>query len=47
MAAALLFGLGVFLFMGVISFIRQGLKLGALVIFILSALAFTAGALYL
>lgn len=47
MAAMLLFGLGVFLFMGVISFIRQGIKFGALVLFLLSALAFTAGALYL
>ncbi|GAA3976833.1 hypothetical protein GCM10023085_69060 [Actinomadura viridis] len=43
----LLFALGVFLLMGVISFIRQGLKMAAVVVFVLMALAFTAGALRL
>ncbi|HEX2314253.1 MAG TPA: hypothetical protein VHJ17_10980 [Thermomonospora sp.] len=42
-----LFGLAVFLLMGVISFVRQGLKVGALVLLVLTALAFTAGALRL
>jgi hypothetical protein len=43
----LLFGLAVFLLMGVISFIRQGLKVGAAIVFVLMVLAFTAGALTL
>ncbi|WP_175596298.1 hypothetical protein [Thermomonospora catenispora] len=42
-----LFGLGVFLLTGVISFLRQGLKAGALLLLMLTALAFTAGALWL
>ncbi|XVQ13843.1 hypothetical protein ACQP1W_15275 [Spirillospora sp. CA-255316] len=45
--SVLLFGLAVFLLMGVISFIRQGLKIAAVVVFVLMALAFTAGALRL
>jgi hypothetical protein len=43
----LLFGLAVFLLMGVISFIRQGLKIAAVVVFALMIVAFTAGALNL
>ncbi|REE99734.1 hypothetical protein [Thermomonospora umbrina] len=42
-----MFGVGVFLLMGVISFIKQGIKFGALVLLVLTALAFTAGALRL
>jgi hypothetical protein len=43
----LLFGLAVFLLMGVISFIRQGLKVGAVIVGILMVLAFAAGVLNL
>ncbi|MFD0855339.1 hypothetical protein ACFQ07_24070 [Actinomadura adrarensis] len=43
----LLFGLAVFLLMGVISFIRQGLKIGALIVGVLMVLAFAAGVLNL
>ncbi|MBA9006466.1 MULTISPECIES: hypothetical protein [Thermomonospora] len=42
-----LFGLAVFFLMGVISFVRQGIKVGALILLALTALAFTAGALRL
>jgi hypothetical protein len=42
-----LFGLAVFLLMGVISFIKQGIKFGALILLVLTVLAFTAGALRL
>ena len=43
----LLFGVAVFLLMGVISFIRQGLKVAAGVVFVLMVLAFIAGAMHL
>ncbi|MEW2356620.1 MULTISPECIES: hypothetical protein [Thermomonosporaceae] len=43
----LLFGLAVFLLMGVISFIKQGLKIAAVVVFVLMALAFAAGVMNL
>ncbi|SEF52540.1 hypothetical protein SAMN04489712_101310 [Thermomonospora echinospora] len=42
-----LFGLALFLLTGVISFLRQGLKVGALILLVLTALAVTAGALRL
>ncbi|MBX6769562.1 MAG: hypothetical protein IRY90_20840 [Actinomadura rubrobrunea] len=42
-----LFGLAVFLLMGVISFLRQGLKIAAAAVFVLMALSATAGVLYL
>jgi hypothetical protein len=42
-----LLGLAVFLLMGVISFVKQGIKFGALILLALTALAFTAGALRL
>jgi hypothetical protein len=42
-----LFGLAIFLLMGVISFVRQGIKFGALILLVLTALAFTAGVLRL
>jgi hypothetical protein len=43
----LIFALAVFLLMGVISFIKQGLKIAAGVVFVLMALAVTAGVLLL
>jgi hypothetical protein len=43
----LLFGVAVFLLMGVISFIKQGLKAAAAVVFVLMVLAFLAGAMHL
>ncbi|MFI6521599.1 hypothetical protein ACIBF1_39030 [Spirillospora sp. NPDC050679] len=45
-ANVLLFGLAVFLLMGVISFIRQGLKIAALVVLALAVLAATGGVMW-
>ncbi|MFC9974050.1 hypothetical protein ACFVH6_24435 [Spirillospora sp. NPDC127200] len=45
-ANVLLFGLAVFLLMGVISFVRQGLKIAALVVLVLAALAATGGVMW-
>ncbi|ACY98439.1 MULTISPECIES: hypothetical protein [Thermomonospora] len=42
-----LFGLAVFLLMGVISFIRQGIKGGAVLLAVLTVMAFVAGVLWL
>ncbi|MFI0349616.1 hypothetical protein [Actinomadura sp. 9N407] len=43
----LIFALAVFLLMGVISFIKQGLKIAAAVVLVLTALAFAAGVMLL
>ncbi|GAA2579797.1 hypothetical protein SMC26_34710 [Actinomadura fulvescens] len=43
----LLFGLAVFLLMGVISFIKQGLKIAALIVLALAALAAAGGVMWL
>ncbi|MFG2000128.1 hypothetical protein ACGFNU_13350 [Spirillospora sp. NPDC048911] len=45
-ANVLLFGLAVFLLMGVISFIRQGLKIAALIVLGLAALATAGGVMW-
>jgi len=42
-----LFALAVFLLAGVYSFVKQGLKIAAMVVLVLAALAFTGGALWL
>ncbi|WP_169807950.1 hypothetical protein [Actinomadura hibisca] len=42
----LLFGLAVFLLMGVISFVKQGLKIAALVVLVLAALAAAGGVMW-
>ncbi|MEU5879671.1 hypothetical protein [Spirillospora sp. NPDC047279] len=46
-ANVLLFGLAVFLLMGVISFIKQGLKVAALIVLVLAGLAFAGGVMWL
>jgi hypothetical protein len=43
----LLFGLALFLLAGVFSFLKQGLKMAALVVLVLAGLALTGGVLYL
>ncbi|WP_192810063.1 hypothetical protein [Actinomadura rudentiformis] len=46
-ANVLLFGLAVFLLMGVISFIKQGLKIAALIVLVLAGLAAAGGVMWL
>ncbi|MGI5168888.1 hypothetical protein ACQEU3_31525 [Spirillospora sp. CA-253888] len=45
-ANILLFGLAVFLLMGVISFVKQGLKIAALVVLVLAVLAAAGGVMW-
>lgn len=42
-----IFAVALFLLAGVYSFIKQGLKIAALIVFVLAALAFTGGVLWL
>ncbi|WP_171064610.1 hypothetical protein [Actinomadura soli] len=42
-----IFAVAVFLLAGVYSFVRQGLKIAALIVFVLAAIAFTGGVMWL
>ncbi|MBE1535319.1 hypothetical protein [Actinomadura algeriensis] len=41
-----IFGVAVFLLAGVYSFVKQGLKIAAVIVFVLAALAFTGGVMW-
>lgn len=41
------FGVAVFLLAGVYSFVKQGLKIAAVIVFVLAALAFAGGVMWL